>query len=327
MQDDHNTHFCMLCGKLVEHDNPVRINDNSDPRYSSYLFDRKECLDMFSRLKDVYGENFEDFLKDEQYVSDPFWNNVLPTKQEVLELHHEESEKNTVARQMVDPEAILELAVKLVKEAKNEILIMFSTANAFHRQERSGGYNLLKSARESNRSIKIRILTPHDDMIKQMAKKLNDELKIETRNIHDYLQMMVTILIVDRRYTLTIDQKNDAKTSSFDAIGSAVYSTNKSLSISYVSIFESIWKQADLYGRIKTLEDQIRVQTNAEKSFLIAVARELKAPLKPMTALAEIIRSKNLDREKQDEFIEIIIRNAQEINGIIDQMVISENQL
>lgn len=46
-----------------------------------------------------------------------------------------------------------------------------------------------------------------------------------------------------------------------------------------------------------------------------------------MTALAEIIRSKNLDREKQDEFIEIIIRNAQEINGIIDQMVISENQL
>jgi len=46
-----------------------------------------------------------------------------------------------------------------------------------------------------------------------------------------------------------------------------------------------------------------------------------------MTALAEIIRSKNLDREKQEEFIEIIIRNAQEINGIIDQMVISENQL
>ena len=75
-----------------------------------------------------------------------FGTTVLPTKQEVLELHHEESERNTVARQMVDPEAILELAVKLVKEAKNEILIMFSTANAFHRQERSGGYNLLKSA-------------------------------------------------------------------------------------------------------------------------------------------------------------------------------------
>ncbi len=83
----------------------------------------------------------------------------------------------------------------------------------------------------------------------------------------------------------------------------------------------------DLYGKIKTLENQITFQTNVGKSFLIAVARELKAPLKPMTALAEIIRSKNLDREKQDEFIEIIIRNAREINDIIDQMVISENQL
>jgi hypothetical protein len=204
---------------------------------------------------------------------------------------------------------------------------MFSTANAFHRQERSGGYNLLKSIRESNKSIKIRILTPHDDRIKQIAKKMNDELKIETRNILDYLQMMVTILIIDRKYALTIELKDDAKTSSYDAIGSAVYSTNKSLCISYVSIFESIWKQAELYGEIKTLENQVRVQKNVEKSYLIAVARGLKAPLKPMTALAEIIRSKDLDRGKQDEFVDSIIKNAQEINDIVDQMVISENQL
>jgi hypothetical protein len=78
--------------------------------------------------------------------------------------------------------------------------------------------------------------------------------------------------------------------------------------------------EGDLYGKIKSLEDQITLQINVEKSFLIAVARELKALLKPMVALAEIIRSKNLAREKQDEFIEIIIRN-----DIIDQMVISKN--
>ena len=272
----------------------------------------------------MYGENIRDFLKDEQYISDPFWNNVLPTKQEVLELH---DEKNTFARQMVKPEEILELALKLVTEAKNEILIIFSTANAFHRQERSGGYNLLKSVRESNKSIKIRILTPHDDSIKQIAKKMNDELKIETRNILDYLHTMVTILIIDRRYTLTIELKDDAKTSSYDAIGLAAYSTNKSLSISYVSIFESIWKQAELYGEIKTLENQIRVQKNVEKSYLVAVARALKAPLKPMKTLAEIIRSKDLDRGKQVEFIDSIIKNAQEIKDIVDRMVISENQL
>ena len=78
---------------------------------------------------------------------------------------------------------------------------------------------MLKSVRESNKSIKIRILTPHDDSIKQIAKKMNDELKIETRNILDYLHTMVTILIIDRRYTLTIELKDDAKTSSYDAIG------------------------------------------------------------------------------------------------------------
>jgi two-component system sensor histidine kinase VicK len=327
MQDDHKTHSCILCGKTIEIDNPIRFDHNSDPHYSSYLFDSKECLDMFGRLRAVYGDNFKDFLKDEQYVSDPFWNNVLPTKEEVLECRNEGSEMNTFMKQIVNPEEILELALKLVKEAKNEILLLFSTANSFRRQERSGGYNLLKSIRESNRSIKIRILTPYEDGIKEIIKKLNDELKIETRNIQDYFQMMVTILIVDRRYTLTIELKDDTKTSSFDAVGLAVYSMNKSLTISYVSIFESIWKQAELFAKVKILENQIRVQTNVEKSFLIALARRLKAPLKPLTALAEIIRSKNFDKEKQDEFTETIIKNAQEINDIIDQIMIPENQL
>jgi hypothetical protein len=324
MQDDPKTHSCTLCGRPIN-SNPVRIEDNSDPLFASYLFDRNECLDMFNRLRAVYGESFKDFLKDEQYISDPFWNKVLPTKQEVLELHGEEGERNSFARQLGKPEEILELALKLVKDAKDEILIMFSTANAFHRQERSGGYNLLKSVRESNKSIRIRILTPYDDSIKQITKTMNDELKIETRNLLDHLRMMVTILIVDRKNTLAIELKDDAKTSSYDAIGSAIYSTNKSLGISYVSIFESIWKEAELYGKIKALENQLKVQTNADKRYLVAVARGLKAPLKPMTALAETIRSKDLDRDKQDEFIDSIIKNAQEIKDIVDEMVITDN--
>jgi hypothetical protein len=280
---------------------------------------------MFNRLRAVYGESFKDFLKDEQYISDPFWNKVLPTKQEVLELHSEEGGKNSFTRQLGKPDEILELALKLVNDAKDEILIMFSTANAFHRQERSGGYNLLKSVRDSNKSIKIRILTPYDDRIEEITKKMNDELKIETRNLLDHLRMMVTILIVDRKNTLAIELKDDAKTSSHDAIGSAIYSTNMSLGISYVSIFESIWKEAELYGKIKALENQIKVQTNADKSYLVAVARGLKAPLKPMTTLAEKIRSKDLDRDKQDEFIDSIIKNAQEIKDIVDDMVTTDN--
>lgn len=280
---------------------------------------------MFNRLRAMYGESLKDFLKDEQYTSDPFWNKVLPTKQEVLELHGEKGERNSFARQLGKPEEILELALKLVKDAKDEILIMFSTANAFRRQERSGGYNLLKSVRDSNKSIKIRILTPYDDGIKQITQKMNDELKIKTRNLLNHLRMMVTILIVDRKNTLAIKLKDDTKTSSYDAIGSAIYSTNKSLNISYVSIFESIWKEAELYGKIKALENQIKVQTNADKSYLVAVARGLKAPLKPMTALAETIRFKNLDRDKQDEFIDSIIKNAQEIKDIVDEMVITDN--
>ena len=52
-----------------------------------------------------------------------------------------------------------------------EILVMFSTANAFHRLEQAGGIQLLKEA-AMQRRVKIRILTPEDELIPEPARKL-----------------------------------------------------------------------------------------------------------------------------------------------------------
>jgi len=58
-----------------------------------------------------------------------------------------------------------------MQRAIEEILIMFSTANAFHRQEHAGGIQLLKKA-ATERGVKIRILTPEDEQIVETARKL-----------------------------------------------------------------------------------------------------------------------------------------------------------
>jgi hypothetical protein len=58
-----------------------------------------------------------------------------------------------------DPIEIQKLAFSLIQTAKKEILIKFSTANAFYRQEHAGGIQLLKEA-ATERGVKIRILTP-----------------------------------------------------------------------------------------------------------------------------------------------------------------------
>ena len=63
-----------------------------------------------------------------------------------------------------DPLEIQNLAFILIQTAKEEILVMYSTSNAFHRQERAGKIQLLKDAAKK-RAVKVRILTPYDELI------------------------------------------------------------------------------------------------------------------------------------------------------------------
>jgi hypothetical protein len=35
---------------------------------------------MFKRFIDVYGKEFQPLLGDKQYISDPFWDRVIPRK-------------------------------------------------------------------------------------------------------------------------------------------------------------------------------------------------------------------------------------------------------
>jgi len=70
-----------------------------------------------------------------------------------------------------DPVDIQKHAFRLIQRAEEEILIMISTPNAFHRQEREGGIQLLNKA-ATERGVKIRILTPEDEQIVETARKL-----------------------------------------------------------------------------------------------------------------------------------------------------------
>ena len=70
-----------------------------------------------------------------------------------------------------DPVEIQNLVFSLIQTAIEEILVMYSSANAFHRQERAGKIQLLKEA-ATERGVKVRILTPEDELIIETARKL-----------------------------------------------------------------------------------------------------------------------------------------------------------
>jgi two-component system, OmpR family, sensor histidine kinase VicK len=213
-----------------------------------------------------------------------------------------------------DPVEIQKLAFSLIQKAMEEILVMYSTANAFHRQERVGKIRLIKEA-ATERGVKVRILTPEDDLIVETARKLKQRHEnIGIRYIQPHLQTKVTIIIVDRKYSLAIELKDDTKQKPIEAIGLATYSNSQSTVLSYVSIFESLWTQTELYQKLKESEE-------VKDDFVHIAAHELRAPIQPILGLAEILRSKQTDVGQEAEYLDMIIRNAKRLQRLTEDIL------
>src|SRR5262249_28597749 len=112
-----------------------------------------------------------------------------------------------------NPTEIQKAIFDLLKAAEREILVIFYSANAFHQQEYLGANQYLKDV-ASERGLKVRILTPSDDLIietsrrwteqpvqqQEQEQQLSKQQKINIRFIEPYLETRVSLLIVDRKF-------------------------------------------------------------------------------------------------------------------------------
>jgi two-component system, OmpR family, sensor histidine kinase VicK len=76
----------------------------------------------------------------------------------------------------------------------------------------------------------------------KITKRLERLNEIQIRNIETTMQT----LVVDRIYSLVVELKDDLEEDLKRVIGLATYSNSKSTVLSYVSIFDTLWKQSDL---------------------------------------------------------------------------------
>jgi two-component system, OmpR family, sensor histidine kinase VicK len=243
---------------------------------------------------------------------DEIWKNGIDAKVRIKAI--EEGVDSEGIEIIQDPTATQKLTFNLIQTAKEEILAMFSTSNAFHRQEHAGTLHLLREA--TKRGVKVRILTPEDELILETEGKLKTvqearqpNEKIGIRYIQPHLQTKVSILIVDRKYSLAIELKDDTQQTSIEAVGLATYSNSQSTVLSYVSIFESLWTQTDLYQKLRESE-------KVKDDFVNIAAHELRTPIQPILGLADILRSKETDGGERAEYLDVIIRNAKRLQRL-----------
>ena len=210
-------------------------------------------------LTQVFCSNSKEVVEQGQYIFDTFWKKAIPAEQKIKEI--EEGIKPEVIETIRDPVEIQMVAFEHVNSAKEEILTVFSTANAFLRQERAGAIELLQETAE--RGIRVKILTPINEFVKDIIiqKILGKQKRIEVRYIGESLQSKVSIIVIDRKFSLVVELKDDTKGTSYEAVGLATYSNSKPTVSSYASIFESLWIQSELY-------EQLKVHDKMQKEFI-----------------------------------------------------------
>jgi two-component system, OmpR family, sensor histidine kinase VicK len=140
------------------------------------------------------------------------------------------------------------------------------------------------------------------------------------------LESTIGILVVDRKESLIIETKNDTKDSSYDAAGLAAYSNSKPIASAYASIFDTLWKQTELHQKLSDMYERLRTQSNMQKEFIDVAAHELRTPIQPILGLTGILRSSNSRDKtssavKQEEMLDIIMRNARRLQRLADDIL------
>jgi two-component system, OmpR family, sensor histidine kinase VicK len=239
-------------------------------------------------------------------IFEELWNRGINAKERIEEI---ESQTKTFIDIIENPAEIQKRYHDLVASATQQILLFLPTTTAYTREEKIGIFESLEKA--VARGANIRILLPTD---KEIEEKIEQKIKlkkgIEIRKMKTSIttEARSKILIVDNRTYLMVELKDNSKETFVEAVGSAIISNGKSTVLSYVTMFDSLWRQAELYEK---LEAHDRMQ----KEFVNIAAHELRTPTQAILGYSELLQ--NDSGEHAADMLKGLTRNAYRLQSLI----------
>ena len=243
-------------------------------------------------------------------IFEELWNRGINAKERIEEI---ESQTKTFIDIIENPAEIQKRYQALVASATQQILLFLPTTTAYRREEKIGIFESLEEA--VARGANIRILLPTD---KEIEEKIQQKIKlkkgIEIRKIKTSIttEARSKILIVDNSTYLMVELKDNSKETFVEAVGSAIISNSKSTILSYVTMFDSLWRQAELYEK---LEAHDRMQ----KEFINIAAHELRTPTQAILGYSELLQDDS--GEHTADMLKALTRNAYRLQRLITDIL------
>ena len=145
---------------------------------------------------------------------------------------------------------------------------------------------------------------------------------------------------------MVIESKDDSKDNFLEAIGCSIYSNTPTTVYSYISIFDTLWTQTELYESIRTANDELQSTTEElreslqilanvnqeltltneilnkhgrmQKEFINVAAHELRTPTQSIVGYCEMI---DAFPENTQKYLEPVKRNAEKLYRLTEDIL------
>ncbi|MEW6605244.1 MAG: HAMP domain-containing sensor histidine kinase, partial [Thermoproteota archaeon] len=258
--------------------------------------------------------NAKEMVEQQEYVFESFWNRAVPASTRIAEI--EEGRGSPTTEIIENPERSLALGAELMQKAREEVLVMLSTPNAFWRAINMGRIDIYQKIIAND--VRLKMLVPDNEQIQQAVSNIRSETaNIEFGYLDKSLQTGMSLLLVDKKELIVWETNDDSKGDPYHAMGKATYSNSKSLVLSLYQIYGIVWKQTELYENIK-------MHNKMQSEFVNIAAHEIRTPVQPILGMADLIEAQFNGEEKAvvtKEDMALIIRNARRLERLTSDIL------
>jgi two-component system, OmpR family, sensor histidine kinase VicK len=259
-------------------------------------------------LQNVLSSDDSAYVGHFRSLFEEMWKDGVDASKRVEEIASG-AERATV-KVVENPEESLRIAWELI-QGSEEVLLMFSTPRAFLRQVNAGAFATLKSM-IGDKGKSVKVLIPYDAQLTPILERVKREVpSVDFRVMNESLRTKISILIADRSKTLVLETRDDGRDDLAKALGMATYTESGSLAASYAAIFENIWKQTEMY-------DKLKLHEKMQSDFVNVAAHELRTPVQAIINYAELATT---NAANKDEYYGKLLRNVTRLQKLTEEIL------
>ncbi len=356
--------FLEIEGVYIRHaSNPLPINfEVSDTKFNV-------SMRTSNKIDTSYVLSIPDLSLIKYYKSifEDLWDEGLDARIKIKDMSSNLNTEEGFTELIENPYKTQQLLIHQIQKATKEILIILPSINAFFRYRKIGIFNILEKkllnininnnhhdSEENSNKLLVKILTPTNNNLEKGITSIYNRIKktnkqkenIEFRRIESLSEINTACIIIDKKDLLVIELKDDSKDNFLEAIGSSIYSNTPTTVFSYISIFDTLWTQTELYESIRIANDELQSTTEElreslqilanvnqeltftnellnkhdkmQKEFINVAAHELRTPTQSIIGYCEMI---DAFPENTEKYLEPVKRNAEKLYRLTEDIL------